>query len=363
MSSNYGYTFLADIYALVVDKALLGFIGGVVGNLGTLIGGMFGAAFGVYGVYFAYKTLLDNTNFPIMDCLKEFIRLGVVTMFALNTVYFMETVAPFVLSIGDELGKAALAGLSGTNFGKNPNFEAYQMLDAFFTNIASICTNIIEQHADGFFNFLPWLCIVVILVGAVPFAVTAFLTLISAQILTALLLCVGTLYISFAFFPSTRHWFHQWCGSALNYTLIAVVMPLMLALEMAILDAIKLTEVVQVCSHQSIASCGLIEKKELSLTQCLKLACTLWIFSALCSQIPSFVASISGGVGVQGMTAGSAIGAGRRIGGLAKSMGSPVLGAAKSGGKGAWSAGKWAADKAYGKAAEKGKVPPDIKAG
>ncbi|APX10119.1 type IV secretion system protein [Vibrio harveyi] len=313
-----GYTFFSDIFDFIVNGLIIDEIYNAIESVSHLIAMAMSAGIGLYAVYFAFNLMFNRADIPIMDMMRKLALLGVVTMFALNTQYYMNNVVPIVLGAGEELG-----GAIGTNG------SSTAALDAFATSIINTTYEIWDKSEFSFTesgNFILSLFnIVVILLGAIPFLVTTFGILLTAKVMVALLLSVGTMYICFAFFEQTRSWFQQWIGLALNYTLLVWMFPIALSIE---LQAIKMFVY------------GANGTLSVSFVSALKLALVLLSFVLISTQIPVLASSLSGGIGINGMSASFSNVIGRATGGL-------VGGArgAASGGRAAYRGGRWGVDK------------------
>ncbi|EPN0316293.1 type IV secretion system protein [Vibrio vulnificus] len=273
-----GYTFFSDIFEYIVNDLIQDSIYDAIASVSHLISMGMAAGFGLYSVYFAFQIMFNRADVPIMDCLRKLALLSIVTTFSLNTSNFNSTVVPIVLGSGEELGGALIGGDT-----------AAKALDQFSTVIINTIVDIWSNSELDWFSgnmLVSALNIIVILVGAIPFLATTFGILLTAKVMVALLLSVGTMYICFAFFEQTRQWFMQWVGMCLNYTLLVFMFPIALSIQLHAIDSF-----VYVNGQMSV-----------SITSAFKLALVLLAFLAISIQIPVLASSLSGGVGINGMS-------------------------------------------------------------
>jgi type IV secretion system protein VirB6 len=302
-----GFTFVADIFHFVTDL-INNSITENVAAITPLLGGLMYAAFFLYAVYLSYNWYMSGNVQLVKDGLGNFVLLGIITSIALKGTYYTTNITPIILSLGDELG-GVIAGVGNTGNGG-------EVLDKFITTVYK---TILSIWKDAYFSmtgesniFESVFIIVLLVVGAVPFVVTTFGILLTAKFMVALLLSVGTIFICCAFFPQTRQWFSQWVGMCFNYILIATLFPIALTIEMKAIDMFILGD----------------GKLGVDMTTAFKMLVILGAFLAISIQIPVLASSLSGGVGINGMSGSFS----SMMGGI-KSLTNPILGAGKGAGK------------------------------
>lgn len=267
-------TIVSDIFKFVTDLINQS-IGSNVAAISHQLGLVMMAAFGLYAVYLGYNLMMSNNSEMLKEGLKTFILLGVVTTFSLKGGYYINNIVPIVLNLGDELG-----GLV-TNSTTSP-----QALDSFITSVMNTLIKMWQDSTLGKDMLVTILNIVILLIGTIPFVATTFGILLTAKVMVALLLSIGTIFICFAFFPQTRSWFQQWVNMCWNYVLIAFLFPIALSIEI---------KAIEIFIYQD----GGIS---VSLSSALKLVIVLLAFIAISTQIPVLASSLSGGVGINGMS-------------------------------------------------------------
>ena len=327
--SGKGYTFATDIFRFMTEMVEKGVSENIVAISIPLSNVMLAALF-LYSVYLCYSWLMSHNVEMLKEGLKVFFLLGVVTSFAIKTDYYISNIVPIVLNLGDELG-AIVTKSSATSAGAS--------LDTFSTTIITTVSKIWKNASGIEASLLALLSVTLILLGAIPFALTILGILIMAKVMVALLLSVGTIFISFALFPQTRSWFQQWLNMCWNYSLITMLFPMALAILMKAIDNFVFKDGVLMTD----------------LGTTFKLSVIMLAFNVIAVQIPVLASSLSGGIGINGMS------------GSFSSMVNSVRGVGRGAfgfGKGMFNAGRKArglSNKA--REANKNRRNPNIKAG
>lgn len=302
-----GYNFTTDVFEfvtfLITDN-----IGANIAAINAQLGLVMVAGFGLYATYLGYTWIMADRADSVRQGLQTFVMLGVITFIALKGDYYINVIVPIILDLGDDIANLISSGGGG----------APELIDEF----ASIIFNaVIQLWDEAEFNiatesnmFESVFTICVLLIGSVPFMVTSFGILITAKFMVALLLSVGTIFICFAFFPQTRTWFMQWIGLCWNYVLIATFFPMALSIEMIAIERFIYVD-------------GALNA---DMNSAFKVLIILGAFLAISVQIPTLASSLSGGVGINGMSGSFT----SMMGGL-RNIANPALGATKFLGKGA----------------------------
>ena len=311
-SNNDKFTFVSDIFTYVINDLVVDSISSVIISVSPVLKTTMAAFFGLYSVWLASKWIFDKADFPLLDGIKTLGLLSVVTFFAFSSGAYINNIVPIILEAGDDL-----AGFV-TDSQNTP-----QALDTLITTIYNAIWLIWKESDLDWFSgtiILSLFNVCLILIGAIPFIITSFGILLTAKVMVALLLSTGTLYICFSFFQQTRHWFQQWVNMCLNYTLISFLFPIAFNMQMLALNKFIYTN----------------GQLDISYASAFKLMIILLAFLAISVQIPVMASSLSGGVGINGMSGSMSA----MAGGL-KSMLKPLTPVGKGAGKGAgWLGGK-----------------------
>ncbi|TLS73430.1 type IV secretion system protein [Photobacterium damselae] len=273
-----GFTFVSDIFQFVTDL-ITDSIGSNVAAINHQLGLVMMAAFGLYAVYIGYNLMMSNNSEMLKEGLKIFILLGVVTTIALKSNYYITNIVPIVLNLGDDIG-GLISGAGG----------GAETLDKFLTTIYTSVHKIWDEAEFNMIQesnmFESLATIIMLLIGTVPFALTTFGILLTAKFMVALLLSIGTIFICFAFFPQTRSWFQQWISMCWNYVLIAMLFPIALSIEIKAIERFIFVD----------------NELGIEMITAFKLMIVLLAFVAISTQIPTLASSLSGGVGINGMS-------------------------------------------------------------
>ena len=269
-----GYTFVSEIFEFVTKIIEQSVSKNVERLIPFIAEGLF-AGLGVYSCYVTYCWFISRPE-VLKDAFGNFLLLGVVMFWSMNGGYYIDIVVPFVLSVGDEIG-GAIVGSKGVDSGL--------ALDTFLTEIYFAIKNILLNAEWGnmgvsFFNAA------LLFFGSVPFIVTTFGILLTAKIMVSILLSVGVLFIGLAFFKQTRHWFMQWVGLCFNYIMLAILFPIALSIEMVAIQEFVVFP----------------EEGSISMASGVKLLVITLGFLSISVQIPVLASSLSGGVGINGMS-------------------------------------------------------------
>lgn len=277
-----GFTIIADTFKFVTDIIHTS-IGENVIALSTPLSIVFIAALYLYMVYVAYTWFSSHQVDLLKDGIKHLLALAVIITIALNSQYYINNIVPIVLNLGSELG-AKVTHSGGAD----------SSLDKFITTVYFTAKQIYSSSDGVVGTLIALLYMILIGVTAIPFVVTSFAILLTAKIMVALLLSIGTIFIAFAMFPTTRPWFQQWIGMCWNYTLITLLFPIALVLEIKVINTFVFKD-------------GVLQS---DLTSLIKLALVLLAFNIISVQIPVLASSLSGGIGINGMssTMGTMIG-------------------------------------------------------
>lgn len=275
MATSTGFTFIGDTFQFI-DSFITQGIGQYVTTISSSVGLVMASGTVFYAVIMGYRVLLGQSSDLFKDFISTLVTLAIVSSIALNTSFYMNHIVPFVLHVGDEIGSKLI----------NNGDSSKNALDIFLTQIYFTIKSIWEQASFGTDIIVSSLNILIILVGTIPFITTAFAILLTAKMMVALLLTVGTIFICFAFFKELRGWFTQWLNMCWNYILIAMLFPIALAFEQKAIEMFIL-------KNGAIAP---------DLTTALKISVLLLAFMIISTQIPVLASSLSGGVGINGMS-------------------------------------------------------------
>ncbi|HFD6165581.1 TPA: type IV secretion system protein [Salmonella enterica] len=243
----------------------------------SAIAPVMGSALLVYVIFIAYKIMYSNHEVIMSEVTKNVMCLALVSAFTVSTPYYMQYVVPFVTGAGDQLS-AAITGSPASA----------SALDSMINNVKTCLDTMMDKMQFGITD--DWgaaikslWAVILIYVGSFIFIFYAAAYLLVAKFMVGLLLSVGTIFICFAFYPTTRGYFTSWCGQCLNYILLNVLYTLAIGiLNSFIVRKFKLSDLGVESSFQIII--------------------VFFISMFIIQQISVLVSSLTGGMGINGLT-------------------------------------------------------------
>ncbi|MGR6465385.1 conjugal transfer protein TraA [Escherichia coli] len=262
-------------------------------KVANAISPVFAAAIGLYIVYVSYEIIYKQTDAIMNEVIKNIASLAIVGAFTYSAPYYSSYVIPFVMHAGTDLSSAVTGG-----------GDTASSIDLMWDKLSStLNTYLAEQKASLGLTDLGD-TILVYTIWGIGYVGGALLIYYSAAFLcisifaVGIVLSAGVLFISFAFFQSTRKMFFSWCGVCLNYILLNLFYSISFGFLISILEkTINLDS-------------GII-----SITSVLIFLLTVAVSVFLIEHIGVMSSTLTGGVGINGLT-GSANGAFGKIASL-----------------------------------------------
>ncbi|HDP0374140.1 TPA: type IV secretion system protein [Salmonella enterica subsp. enterica serovar Concord] len=282
-------------------------IGSSVSAITTAIAPVMVAALLVYVVFIAYKIMYTNNEVFMSEVIKNVMTLALVSAFTVSTPYYIEYVVPFVTGAGDQISSAITGSPASAT-----------ALDAMINNVQTSINKMLDDMHFSIFDmdlamlFRTGFAIGLTYIGSFVFIFYAAAYLLVAKFMVGLLLSVGTIFICFAFYPTTRGFFTSWCGQCLNYIFLNV----MLTLTLGILNAF-------ITSKFDLADMGVQSSFQIIIV--------FFISVFVVQQIGVLVSSLTGGMGINGLTGATNSLMGKGAGGIqrlaqgAKAKGSSIV--------------------------------------
>ncbi|MGL4928263.1 MAG: type IV secretion system protein [Plesiomonas shigelloides] len=281
--------------------------------ISSAISPVFLAFIGLYVCFIAYSIIYSQRDVVMQEVTKTIMSFAVVAAFTYSGNYYAQYVVPFVMNAGGDLS-GALTG----------NSDVASTIDSLWNQL----TTSLDTYWDTAVSLLKWNDFGGWLKTGVIYAIGylggAILVLYSALFLcvstfmVGILLSVGVIFISFAVFPSTRSMFTAWCGHCLNYVLLNVFYTISFGFTIGFIEKY---------SKLNPASVTLMDVATLAIV--------IAVSVFLIEQIGTLCSSLTGGVGINGLT-GAANGAASlayRASGMRAMAGGARSLAGKAGGK------------------------------
>lgn len=241
---------------------------------------VFAAAIGLYIVYIMYEILYTQHRPIIGEVFKNIAMLAVVGAFTYNADYYFRYVIPFVMNSSDELS-AAITGTSNVANTVDNLWETLSNTMEQFWNEAS--------GQLGMTDFGLWIKVGLMYgIGYIGGGVLVFYTAIFiciSKFMIGMVLSVGIVFICFSPFKSTRGMFTSWCGACLNYILLGVFYTIAFGFVLSLIE-------------KTIT----FDASNVSLASLLTLLLFVVISVYLIEQIGTLCSSLTGGVGINGLT-------------------------------------------------------------
>lgn len=240
------------------------------------------AAIMCYCVFVAYKIITAQNDMFISEIIHNLVVLALVGAVCYSSGYYQRYVIPFVLGAGDDLssslfGHTAVGTSALDSFleGVNRSLEAMEDRMNF---------GFLDDWALGMQAVIYW---IVLWISAGIFAVYATAYLLVAKFMVGILLSVGTIFICFSMFPATRGMFTAWVNQCANYIFLTLGYSLVLNTFL-----------------QFINSKFSVSNGELTFMDIAQMVMVLFIGIFIMGQVGSLISSITGGVGINGLSHG-----------------------------------------------------------
>lgn len=325
-----------------LEQAISEQVGGNFEAINAVIFPVWAAGVLLYLVVVAWEIIYSEKQVIMSEFVKHFMVISIVSFFIAGSAFYTTYIVEIVLKSGSQIANYVVGGEAGGTTG--------QMIDAMIESVIEIA----EKEKDEFKSASMWgkfgaamgyyakLIILTIFAGA--FIVYAAGYLIIAMVMVGLLLSMGGIFIAFSAFPSTRQMFTAWVGSCFNYIL--------LNLGYAILFSVLIKYLNMFMEKAGNTAAGSFWKIAM-----IALVFAIGVF--LVQQVATLVSTLTGGVGINGLTSAMGGFAGKAasmtgMGAAARGLGGLAKGGA---GKAASAAGKGAGallNRAMGKGSLKG---------
>lgn len=262
-----------------------------------------------FGLYFVYKWgMMHYRGCPTAfeDMLINGLKLLIIMTGLGASGWYISHVVPFVMNVGDEVAAKIISN----------DGSALSGIETLIVQINSTVGHLIDLNMSFKWldmNFKTLIIagfnVLLLFVGGSLFITYATGILMVAKFMVALLLIIGPLYLMLAMYEQTVSFSKQWIGQAFNYILLNVFVTLSIHILLGFMN----------------------RHFDQNTTYDLSTSFYYFIILALgffiIGQVPTFVSSITGGVGINGL-----VGAVNQTGGMLFNTGKF---AAKAGMKGA----------------------------
>lgn len=300
---------IADFISTINEKVVENF-----GALNDAIYPIWVIGITVYFIFIIYSMMYQNKDVEIQEFIKHMAVLAIITAF-LGTAgkdgFYTKNVIPFVMNSGNTLSSIVMEGDGSES-----------LVQGLFNRTADMIRGVWlvadkEWGLDGIgAKFMALVQTILLLAGGVILALFAFVYIVITTLMVGILLSIGGIFIMFSAFPTTRQMFSSWVGACLNYIFLNVSFSIAFSIILAVINEYTKGIGVGINILTSIAIFFLYAAGILML-----------------QQITTLTSSLTGGVGINGLTSSirsalpeKTLGkAGRAIGGYAwGKTGAPV---------------------------------------
>lgn len=264
-----------------------------------LVSPLFGAAVILYGVFFAWEIMYTRKDDVMMESVK---RMGVLTLvFAMTTAggMYLNYIVPFVQGSGQEVA-SRIIGQDGASTGAVIDGLLNRLIDLGIQQFQ------VFKDTEGWFDSMVAWAIFILKAIALTLAGGGFVIycaayLLMAEMMVGILLSIGGVFIFFSAWPTTRNMFTAWVGSCFNYIFLNIAYACLFKVLIQYIN-----------NYININSDAIAE----NIWSVLCIALVFLIGKFLLAQISALISTLTGGVGINGLTSatGDAIKALRGIG-------------------------------------------------
>ncbi|EHK6197538.1 type IV secretion system protein, partial [Escherichia coli] len=260
-------------------------------KIAKAISPVFVAAVLLYIVYVAYEITYSQRDIILSEVTKLIASLSLVGAFTYTAPYYSQYVIPFVMHAGSDLSNA----LTGTG-------DVATSVDGLWEKLSTIMDNFISSKVQELSMTDIGGYIGAYAIWGIGYAGGAILILYTtiflciSTFMVGLLLATGIIFICFSFFPTTRSMFTSWCGSCLNYILLNVFYTISFGFVVTLIEK------------------NMVKDGNVTIMMVVTLLLVILISVFLIEQIGTLCSTLTGGVGINGLTS-AANGAGGKLAG------------------------------------------------
>lgn len=243
------------------------------------------AGMSLYFLYIVYSMIHQGRDIDIQEFVKHMAVLALITAFlgaSGNDGLFMNKIVPFVMDSGDTIS-AKIMGEDGES--------ASSLVESVFQSTNKMIDNLwVEAGNKGWLDdkfgavFMAVVQSILLFIGGIILALFAFVYIVITKLMIGVLLSLGGVFIMLSAFPATRQMFTAWIGACFNYIFLNVSFSIAFAIILAVIESYtKVDGALNLMT--TIAICFLY------LTAIL-----------LLQQLTVMTSSLTGGVGINGLT-------------------------------------------------------------
>lgn len=265
----------------------------VAGNLISMIMPFGAVVFGIYVILMMWGYMRGSETDPVQDFLAKLFCWSIVIGYGLNANTYTNEILPIVTGLGSDFLKLSASGSDASAMDTLFN-STIGLIGSGIDSIRAKTAGSLVPDFGGYFVLL--LQSIILLVGVVPFLISATTKVIFAGLGSQIVAAIGPLFFLSLLFPATRQYFSAWLNTALSYALIPLFVAVITMLAMQATNGI-----LDLQAGQTLA--------QVSFAKILFVAIANWVVMFMLQQVTSMASSLSSGGINAGMPSGSIAGA------------------------------------------------------
>jgi type IV secretion system protein VirB6 len=219
--------------------------------------------------------LYQGMTVAFREVVFEIIKVALIAGLAWDISWYAQTIVPFVTGFPSWIG-----GLLGGHESSQIN-----QIDALIGDYANSLVKLIKAMKFNVFSagfgkvYLGIQAVILYLIAGIPFILVAVGSMLTLKVMTTVFLVLGPLFIAFALFDKTRHWFFGWVALLAGFMLTQILFSIVMGLELAFINSV-------VIKNGSI---------DVSLKGNLSMLIYFACFTVLATELPMHAAAVMGG--------------------------------------------------------------------
>ncbi|WP_250308554.1 type IV secretion system protein [Escherichia coli] len=239
----------------------------------------FFAAIALYVIYLIYEITYAQRDVLMSEVTKNIGTFALVGAFTYSAPYYSEFVIPFVMHAGSDLSAAVTGNSSSATSVDN----LWNMLSTSLNDYKIKALDALDWSDLGDLINVHIVWLIGYGGGLLLIYYTAIFLCLST-FMVGILLSAGILFICFSLFASTRNMFTAWVGSCLNYILLNLFYSISFSFVISFVE-------------QTVPSSG-----NITLTTVIYFFMVIVISVFLVEQVGTLCSTLTGGVGINGLT-------------------------------------------------------------
>lgn len=198
----------------LIDTSLSTYIFDTAGNIIEFVRPIFNSLMIIWIAIWGYMTIMGQTNEPLKEGLFRILRIGFIFALALSLGTYVEVVANF-LNKGPEQIAGAATGLDADSIAVT--------MDALYCKVFDLVAACWDKAGVLNGNFGMYVIGFGFMIIGTALLLTIAVFLISAKLMTAVLLGIGPIFIVLLLFKGTQRFFESWLAQLCNYGMILIL--------------------------------------------------------------------------------------------------------------------------------------------